>query len=85
MICVTWHSIRFLIWPFICEYLINSELKGIVEHSWNELTKQLTRTLKARILIDFNEPHFHFLINDEIQTEDFETEFPMILIDFLVD
>ena len=72
-------SVLFQRW----ENLVKRKFKSIIKHPWHDLLQKLARLLQRRISINLNQPRLHIIVNHEVIAQDFETEAPILFVDFL--
>ena len=77
--------IGFFLLRFLVKDLINSEFESIIQHSWNELPQQLTWTLNARVLINFDQPYFLVMTDKIIKPKKLKTVPSLVIIYFPFD
>ena len=67
------------------DYLIDGQLKSVIEHSGDKLAKQWAGALDTWVFVDLNQPHFVLAVNYEIESKYLEAVFALITIYFLFD
>ena len=69
---------------FLVDNLINSQLKGIIQHPGDQFAQQITRTLNTGIFVNLNQPHLLIIADEKIQPKELKAITSLIEVDFLL-
>ena len=73
-----------LLFDILLDYHVDSQLKGIIQHSRDQLSQKGARAFNTGVLVDFNKPHFQLSIYKKVKSKDLKAMLPIIGINFFL-
>lgn len=62
------------------EVFVNSQSKEIVDHSWEQNSKNFGTLIEAGVCINFNQPSCEVVIDHKVVPEKFKAAIPLIWV-----